>query len=77
MGGAINLRQARKLRDRAKKREQATENAAIHGESKARRALREATAERARAALDGARRDTGSAGPAAEIDAPPSPDRTS
>ena len=59
MGETVNLRQARKARDRARKRAEADENAARHGLSRAAKSLAEARAEKARAALDAHRRDPG------------------
>ncbi len=63
MGETVNLRQARKARDRARKRAEAEENAARHGLSRAAKSLAEARAEKARAALDAHRRDPGPRGP--------------
>ncbi len=57
MAGVVNLTKARKARDRAAKRAEADANAAKFGRSKAQRALEEAEAEKARAALDAHKRD--------------------
>ena len=57
MGETVNLRQARKARERARKRAAADENAARHGQTKAAKSLAEARAERARATLDAHRRE--------------------
>jgi len=57
MGDTVNLRQARKDRDRAKKRAAADENAARHGLTKAQKRLEQARADKARATLDAHRRD--------------------
>lgn len=57
MAEVINLRTARKDRERAKARAKADENAARFGRTKALKALERARAERARALLDGLRRD--------------------
>lgn len=56
-GTVVNLRAARKLRGRVKKRAQADENAARHGLSKAERKLQAAREAQARAVLDGHRRE--------------------
>lgn len=53
----INLRAARKAKDRLKKRAQGDENAAKFGQTKAERELEQARAEKARAFLDGHERD--------------------
>jgi hypothetical protein len=55
----VNLRQARKLRERARKRAQADESAAKHGLTRAERALQQARAAQARAHLDAHRRAPG------------------
>jgi hypothetical protein len=57
MSQPVNLRQARKLRDRAKKRAQADANAALHGRSKSQRAKESAQATRLRDHLDAHRRE--------------------
>jgi len=57
MAEIVNLRQARKARDRAAARLQADGNAAKHGRTKALKKLEEARADKARAALDAHRRD--------------------
>jgi len=56
-GGVVNLRQARKVRDRVAKRSKADENAAKFGRSKAQKAREEVDAARARAVLDAHRRE--------------------
>ena len=53
----INLRQAKKTRERAKKHSEGDENAARFGRTKALKALEEARADKERASLDGHRRD--------------------
>ncbi|MFC7704118.1 DUF4169 family protein [Plastorhodobacter daqingensis] len=57
MGDLVNLRQARKQRERAAQRARGDENAARFGRSKAEREQDAARAEKARAHLDGHRRD--------------------
>ncbi len=57
MADIINLRQARKARDRADKRAAGDENAARSGRSKALKALEKAQADKARALLDAHKRD--------------------
>lgn len=52
MAEVVNLRAARKARDRAKARVEADENAARFGRSKALKALEKARADRARASHD-------------------------
>lgn len=52
-----NLRQFRKLSDRVKKRDQATENASLHGRSKAQKVLEASQSARARKMLDEHRLD--------------------
>ncbi|MCR9151624.1 MAG: DUF4169 family protein [Rhodobacteraceae bacterium] len=59
MGETVNLRQARKTRERAKKRAAADANAARHGQGKAEKSLAQARADKARALLDAHRRDPG------------------
>jgi hypothetical protein len=56
-GKVVNLRAARKARDRAAKRAAADANAAKHGESRAARTIREAEADRIQRTVDGARRE--------------------
>ena len=56
-GPVVNLRAARKARERARKRAQGDENAAKHGRSKAARAREQAEAEAARRRLDGYERE--------------------
>lgn len=53
MAEVINLRTARKARDRARARTEADENAARFGRTKALKSLEKARAERERAGLDG------------------------
>lgn len=55
MAELINLRAARKVRERAKARAEADESAARFGRTKALKALEKARAEQARALLDGLR----------------------
>ncbi|MCC0070568.1 MAG: DUF4169 family protein [Rhodobacteraceae bacterium] len=55
MAELINLRAARKVRERAKARAEAAESAARFGRTKALKALEKARAEQARAFLDGLR----------------------
>lgn len=57
MAEIVNLRLARKAKRRADEAKQAASNRAVHGESKAAKALRRAEAERAGRQHDGARRD--------------------
>lgn len=57
MSGIVNLRQARKRRERAEKRRKADENAAKHGRPKAERETQEALSEIERRRLDGHRRE--------------------
>jgi phage protein D len=57
MAEVINLRQARKQLSRAKKRAEASENAAKSGRTKAQKTLEAARAEKARADLDAHMRD--------------------
>lgn len=53
----VNLRQARKQRDRAAKTADRSANAALHGRTKAERLADEKTANRDRARLDGHKRE--------------------
>lgn len=53
MAEVVNLRQARKQRTRAAKDKLADANRALHGESKAVKAVRKAEAERSARLLDG------------------------
>ena len=55
MAEIVNLRAARKARERAEARAAADENAARFGRTKALKALEKARAEQARALLDGLR----------------------
>jgi len=59
MAEIINLRQAKKARDRADKRAAGDENAARSGRSKALKALEKARAKKERAGLDAHKRDPG------------------
>ncbi|MGH1329273.1 MAG: DUF4169 family protein [Paracoccaceae bacterium] len=52
MSKITNLRQFRKTSDRMKKREQASENASLHGRSKAQKVLEASQSARARKMLD-------------------------
>jgi hypothetical protein len=52
MSDIVNLRQARKARDRAEEKRRADENAARHGRTKAERLREAAEAERARRTLE-------------------------
>jgi hypothetical protein len=56
-GAPVNLRAARKARERLKKRAQADGNAARFGRTRAERELQAARADKARAELDAHRRD--------------------
>lgn len=57
MADIVNLRLARKRRDRATKDEAAAENRARHGRTKAEKQLDRATADKERSFVDGHRRD--------------------
>ena len=57
MAGIVNLRMARKARKRAEARQEADENRAKHGASKAERTVARLDAAREAARLDGAKRD--------------------
>lgn len=57
MADIVNLRQARKARDRAQATQKAAENRAKFGRTKAQKHRDAAEAERAARAIDGARRD--------------------
>lgn len=57
MAEVINLRAARKSRERQKKRAEGDENAARFGRTKALKALQRARAEKDRATLDAHRRE--------------------
>lgn len=57
MAEIINLRSARKARDRAKKRGEADQNALRFGRTKALKALEKARSEKARELLDAHRRE--------------------
>ncbi len=60
MAGVVNLRQARKAKQRKDDRAAADENAARFGRSKAQKALEKAENDRAEAKLDAHLRDGGS-----------------
>ena len=57
MSKIVNLRQARKQRDRAAKQAAADANAARHGRTKAKRLAEEQEAAKAEKTLDGHKRD--------------------
>jgi hypothetical protein len=57
MSKIINLRQTRKRAERDAKRQNANQNAALHGRTKAEKALQQAQAVRAAQALSGHKRD--------------------
>ena len=57
MSEIVNLRQARKRAERAKREEMAAANRAKFGQSKAERIAVKAEAEKRRALLDGAKKD--------------------
>ncbi len=57
MGEVINLRQARKCRDRSAKQVQAAANRALHGRSKTQRQAEQMEAARLAQLLDGAKID--------------------
>jgi len=57
MSEIVNLRQARKRADRAKREETAAANRAKFGQSKTERAAAKVEAEKRRALLDGAKRE--------------------
>lgn len=57
MAEVVNLRLARKARDRSRAAEQAATNRARHGQTKAERTKREREQERADRLLDGAQRE--------------------
>ena len=61
----VNLRRARKRRDRAAKEEQAARNRRLHGETKALREERHLSAAKAARDLDAHRREPSGAEPAA------------
>ena len=56
-GKLINLRQKRKQSERESKRKVASQNAALHGRTKAEKTLQQAQASQAARALDGVKRD--------------------
>ena len=56
-GGVVNLRAARKARERDEKRAKGDTNAAKFGRTKAQKAREKTEAERARATLDAHRRE--------------------
>ena len=57
MASVVNLRSARKARDRAKTRAEADENAVKFGRTKVQKAQERAQADKARATLDAHRRE--------------------
>lgn len=57
MSKIINLKQARKRRDRSVKETEASASAALHGRTKAERLAERQTAEAERKRLDGHKRD--------------------
>ncbi len=57
MGGIVNLRRARKARDRRDKEAQAATNRALHGRTKAERAAEKAEQDRLNQTLDRAKRE--------------------
>ena len=57
MGDTVNLRQARKRAERARKDAEAATNRALHGMTKAERVLKDAVTEKNRVALDRAKLD--------------------
>jgi hypothetical protein len=57
MNNITNLRQKRKQGERDAKRQSADQNAALHGRTKAEKALQQAQALKAARALDGHKRD--------------------
>lgn len=61
MGEVVNLRQARKARQRGEAAKQAAASRALHGETKGEKLRRRQDAERLTRTVDGARRDDGPA----------------
>jgi hypothetical protein len=59
MAEIVNLRLARKARDRKRAEESAAQNRAKYGLGKAEKARQKAEADRDRRSIDGARRDSG------------------
>lgn len=57
MGDVINLRQARKARDRSESESKADANRAKHGRTKAEKRLADIARQKLDAIIDGARRD--------------------
>lgn len=57
MGDVVNLRRARKARDRRREEQAAAEARALHGRTKSERALQAAEAARAAHAIDQRRRE--------------------
>ncbi len=57
MAKPVNLRAARKARERQERRAEADQNAARHGRTKEQKKLEETQAEQARSRLDAHRRD--------------------
>ena len=69
MAEVINLRRARKARERADEERRAAENRVRYGRPKAEKRLKDARAEKERRDLEGKRRDPGDPPPASR-DAP-------
>ena len=63
MGDVINLRQARKARDRKTAEQAANEARALHGQTKGQRSVRKAEAERLARAIEQSKLDTGETDP--------------
>lgn len=63
MGDVVNLRQARKARDRRQAQQAAAEARARHGRTKQQRALEDAEADRLARTIEQSRRDTPSSDP--------------
>lgn len=58
MSNVVNLNKARKVKDRQEARDQAKENRVKFGRAKSEKTSAKAEAEKARRALDGAKRET-------------------
>lgn len=58
MSNIVNLNKARKVKDRQEARDQAKENRAKFGRAKSEKTSAKAEADKARRALDGAKRET-------------------
>ena len=58
MGDVVNLRQARKQKERAAKEQQAERNRAVHGRPKAERERDDKLAQKAERFIEGHRRDS-------------------